>query len=156
MEDKMTSTGSFVVVVGFDGSESSQNALQWAVDEAKQRNGQVRLITAWSKPALAWYPAMMETAVGEIVKEDSPQETAEKLQVAALKTAEDAGVAATGQVVHNDSAASALLEAAQSADLVVVGSRGHGGFPGLHLGSVSAQVIGHAPCPVLVVRPRAT
>jgi nucleotide-binding universal stress UspA family protein len=156
MEDKMTGTGSFVVVVGFDGSESSQHALQWAVDEAKQRNGQLRLVTAWSKPALAWYPAMLETAAGEIVTEDSPEKTAETLQAAALKTAEDAGVAATGQVVHNDSAASALLEAAKSADLVVVGSRGHGGFPGLHLGSVPAQVIGHAPCPVLVVRPKAS
>ncbi|MCB5292062.1 universal stress protein [Arthrobacter sp. SO3] len=156
MEEKMTGTGSFVIVVGFDGSESSQNALQWAVDEAKQRNGQLRLITAWSKPALAWYPALLETAVGEIVTEDSPEKAAETFQAAALKTAEDAGVAATGQVVHNDSAASALLEAAKSADLVVVGSRGHGGFPGLHLGSVPAQVIGHAPCPVLVVRPKAT
>jgi nucleotide-binding universal stress UspA family protein len=151
----MTSTGSFVIVVGFDGSESSQNALKWAVDEAKHRNGQLRLITAWSKPPLAWYPAMLETAVGEIVTEESPQKTAEELQAAALKTAEDEGVAATGQVVHNDSAASALLEAAQAADLVVVGSRGHGGFPGLHLGSVPAQVISHAPCPVLVVRPKA-
>jgi nucleotide-binding universal stress UspA family protein len=151
----MTSTGSFVIVVGFDGSESSQNALKWAVDEAKHRNGQLRLVTAWSKPPLAWYPAMLETAVGEIVTEDSPQQRAEALQASALKSAEDQGVAATGQVVHNDSAASALLEAARTADLVVVGSRGHGGFPGLRLGSVPAQVIGHAPCPVLVVRPKA-
>lgn len=150
----MTGTGSFVIVVGFDGSESSQNALAWAVDEAKQRGGQIRLVTAWSKPPLAWYPAVLETAVGEIVAEDSPQRIAESLQAAALKTAEAEGVAATGQVVHNDSAASALLDAARGADLVVVGSRGHGGFPALRLGSVSAQVLSHAPGPVLVVRPK--
>ena len=154
MERQMTSTGSFVIVVGFDGSENSQSALRWALEEAKQRNGQVRLITAWSKHPLAWYPALLETAVGEIVAEDSPQQIAETLQATALKTADDEGVAATGQVVHSDSPASALLDAANAADLVVVGSRGHGGFPGLHLGSVSTQVISHAPCPVLVVRPK--
>ena len=46
------------------------------------------------------------------------------------------------------------IDAATAADLVVVGSRGHGGFPGLHLGSVSTQVSSHAPCPVLVVHPK--
>ena len=153
----MTGSEAFVIVVGFDGSENAQHALTWAVEEAKQRNGQVRLVTAWSKPPLAWYPALLETAVGEkIVVEDSPQQMAEAVQAAALKILDDEGVAATGQVVHSDSAASAVLDAASAADLIVVGSRGHGGFPGLHLGSVSAQVSGHAPCSVLVVRPKAS
>ena len=156
MEKQMTSTGSFVIVVGFDGSENSRNALRWGIDEAKQRSGEIRLITAWSKPPLAWYPTLLETAAGEVVTEDSPQQAAETMQAAALKAAGDEGVSATGQVVHNDSAASALLDAAQGADLVVVGSRGHGGFPGLHLGSVTTQIINHAPCPVLVVRPKAS
>lgn len=150
----MTSTGSFVIVVGFDGSENSHNALTWALDEAKLRGGQVRLITAWSKPPLAWFPAVLETAAGEIAAEDSPEQIAQTLQADALKTAEDEGVAATGQVVHSDSPASALMDAAKDADLVVVGSRGHGGFPGLHVGSVATQIITHAPCPVLIVRPK--
>ncbi|WP_346347015.1 universal stress protein [Arthrobacter sp. NicSoilB4] len=127
----------------------------WAVEEARQRNGQIRLVTAWRKPPLAWYAAVLETAAGEIVAEDSPQEAAEKLQADALKTTETAGVAATGQVVHSESPAGAILDAAKDADLVVVGFRGHGGFTGLHLGSVATQVITHAPCPVLVVRPKA-
>lgn len=151
----MTSTGSFVIVVGFDGSENSHSALTWALEEAKLRRGQIRLITAWSKPPLAWFPAVLETAAGEIVAEDSPEQIAQTLQADALKTAEDEGVAATGQVVHSDSPASALVDAARDADLVVVGSRGHGGFPGLHVGSVATQIITHAPCPVLVVRPKA-
>lgn len=151
----MTSTGSFVIVVGFDGSENSHNALTWALEEAKLRDGQIRLITAWSKPPLAWFPAVLETAAGEIVAEDSPEQIAQTLQADALKTAEDEGVAATGQIVHRDSPASALVDAAKDADLVVVGSRGHGGFPGLHVGSVATQIITHAPCPVLVVRPKA-
>lgn len=152
----MTSTGSFVIVVGFDGSKHSQTALKWAMDDARRRDGQLRLITVWSKRPMSWYPAVLETAAGEIVAEDSPKRIAETLQADALKTASNEGIAATGQVVHSDSAASAILDAAQDADLVVVGSRGHGGFPGLSLGSVSTQVINHAPCPVLVVRSKSS
>ncbi|GAA5198284.1 hypothetical protein GCM10023346_35130 [Arthrobacter gyeryongensis] len=147
----MTSNGSFMIVVGVDGSKHSQNALKWALDEAARRDGGLRLITAWSKPPMSWYPALLETAVGEIVAEDSPERIAETVQADALRTAAGEGISATGQVVHSDSAASAILDAAKDADLIIVGSRGHGGFPGLHLGSVSTQVINHAPCPVLVV-----
>ncbi|MDQ0210427.1 universal stress protein UspA [Arthrobacter sp. SRS-W-1-2016] len=148
----MTSNGPFMIVVGVDGSIHSQKALKWALDEAGRRDGGLRLITAWSKPPMSWYPAVLETAVGEIVAEDSPERIAETVQADALRTAAGEGISATGQVVHNDSAASAILDAAKDADLIIVGSRGHGGFPGLHLGSVSTQVINHAPCPVLVVR----
>ena len=126
------------------------------MDEARQRNGQLRLVTAWSKPTLSWFPAVLETAAGEIAAEDSPQESATTVQADALKTAEGEGVAATGQVLHSDSPASAILSAAKDADLVVVGARGHGGFSGLHLGSVATQIVSHAPCPVLIVRPKAS
>ncbi len=152
----MPNTGTFVIVVGFDGSESAQNALSWARDEAQQRNGEIRLVTAWSKPPMSWFPAVLETAAGEIVSQDSPQQIAERLQAEALKIASSGGAAATGQVVHSDSPASAIIDAAKDADLVIVGSRGHGGFRGLRLGSVSHQVISHAECPVLVVRSRAS
>ena len=74
----MTSTGSFVIVVGFDGSKNSQTALKWAMDEARQRNGQIRLVTVWSKPPLSWFPAVLETAAGEIVTEDSPQDNSQR------------------------------------------------------------------------------
>ena len=124
------------------------------MDEAQQRNGQLRLVTVWSKPPLSWFPAVLETAAGEIVTEESPQQIAETVQAEALKTAENEGLAATGQIVHSDSAASAIIRAAQDADLVVVGARGHGGFPGLDLGSAATQIITHAPCPGLVVRPK--
>ena len=152
----MTSNSAFTIVVGFDGSEHSQTALDWAVGEARQRDGQLRLITAWNKAPMAWYPAVLETAAGEIAAEESPEQIAGTIQAEALKSAAGEGVTATGQVVQSESPASAILDAAKDADLVVVGSRGHGGFPGLHLGSVTTQVINHAPCPVLVVRPKAT
>lgn len=152
----MTHDSSFLIVVGFDGSNHSRTALTWAIDEARQRNGQLRLITAWNKPPMAWYPAVLETAAGEIATEEPPEQIAGTLQAQGLKSAADNGVAATGKIVKGDSPALAILDAAKDADLIVVGSRGHGGFPGLHLGSVSTQVINHAPCPVLVVRSKAS
>ena len=152
----MSSSSSFTVVVGFDGSKDSQAALDWAVEEARQRGGQLRLITAWTKQPMSWYPAVLETAMGGIAAADSPKEDATTIQEKALRSIADTGIAATGQVIHSHSAASAILDAAAEADLVVVGARGHGGFTGLHVGSVTTHVVNHSPAPVLIVRPKAS
>lgn len=151
----MAGTGPFLIVVGFDGSECSQAALDWAMDEARHRKGRLRLVTAWNKPPMAWYPAVLETAAGEIAAEESPEQVARTNQDKALKSAEGAGLSAEGHLVDTHSPASAIIDAAKDANLIVVGSRGHGGFPGLHLGSVSTQVVNHAQCPVLVVHSKA-
>lgn len=148
----MTSGSSFTIVVGVDGSADAQLALSWAVEEARQRNGQLRLITVWNKPPLAWFPSTLETAAGGIAVVASSEEDASKFYTKAMKFAADAGVPATGQFVHNHSPASVIIKATPEADLVVVGSRGQGGFRGLHLGSVSSQIVNHAPCPVLIIR----
>lgn len=150
----MTSNNVFTIVVGIDGSHDSQAALSWAADEARQRSGRLRLVTAWTKQPMAWFPAVLETAAGGLAVQDSPEEDADTLQAKALQYATDQGITVSGQVVHTHSAASAILDAAKDADLIVIGSRGHGGFPGLHLGSVSTQILNHAPGPVLVVRPK--
>ncbi|RKR30460.1 universal stress protein [Arthrobacter oryzae] len=150
----MTNADPFVIVVGFDGSKQSRDALEWAIQESKYRDAELRVVTVWNKAPMSWYPALLETAAGEIVAEDSPEQQAEALSADAAQAA--AGVNVVKLTVRNDSAASAILKAAREADLVVVGSRGHGGFAGLHIGSVSAQVASHSPCPVLVVRPKAS
>ncbi|MEV5050193.1 universal stress protein [Arthrobacter sp. LAR12-1-1.1] len=147
----MTSSDPFVIVVGFDGSKQSRGALEWAVDEARYRDAELRIVTVWSKAPMSWYPTLLETAAGEVVAEASPEQQAAALGAEAARAAE--GLKVVTRTVHSDSAASAILDAAREANLVVVGSRGHGGFAGLHIGSVSAQVTGHSPCPVLVVRP---
>lgn len=141
----MASSDSFVIVVGVDGSEQSLAALEWAITEARLRHGRIHVITAWFYPPLA-------SEIGDGVIDDSFRQTAEQVQARALSAVGDAGVPATGQVVEN-SPATALLHAAGDADLLVVGSRGHGAFAGLKLGSVSSQVAHHAPCSVLIVRP---
>lgn len=143
----MTGNDSFLIVVGVDGSEPSLAALGWAVTEARLRQGRIRVITAWFYPPLA-------SEVGDGIIDESFKQAAERVQAGALSAVTDAGVPVTGQVVEN-SPATALLHAARDADLVVVGSFGHGAFAGLRLGSVSSQVAHHAPCSVLIVRPRA-
>ncbi|GAA2144985.1 hypothetical protein GCM10009825_37080 [Arthrobacter humicola] len=149
----MTNVDRFVIVVGFDGSKQSHAALEWAIEECQFRDAELRIVTVWDKAPMSWYPALLETAAGEIVAEESPQQQAEQISAAAAQAADAVNVVT--RTVQNDSAASAILAAAQEADLVVIGARGHGGFAGLHIGSVSSQVANHCPCPVLVVRPKA-
>lgn len=137
----------FRIVAGVDGSAPSRLALEWAVAEARLRRGQVRVVTAWDFPPVT---VGMEGLVHD--PEVFPQ-GARRLQQEALERVDSEGVTVTGEVSQGNAAA-VLLKAAKDADLVVVGSRGLGGFTGLLLGSVSAQVIHHSPCPVLVVRSR--
>lgn len=143
----MTGSDSFVIVVGVDGSPSSLAALDWAVTEARLRHGEIRLVAAWYYPPLA-------SEVSDGVIDDTFKDDAERALAEAQRIVADQGVPVTGSVSEN-SPATALLDAAKDANLVIVGSRGHGGLASLLLGSVSSQVVHHAHCPVLVVRPKA-
>ncbi|MBG6058115.1 nucleotide-binding universal stress UspA family protein [Cryobacterium sp. MP_M5] len=140
----MDNERSFLVVVGVDGSPESIAALRWAVDEARLRHGRVRPITSWS------YPPRTADVEGEYI-DDRSERGAERIQAVALDAVPFEGVDVTGHIVQGPPA-SVLLDAANGADLLVVGSRGLGGFSGLLLGSVSNQLVHHAPCPVLVIR----
>ena len=137
----------FRIVVGVDGSAPSRLALEWAVAEARLRHGDVKAVTAWQFPPVT---VGMEGLVHD--PEIFPQ-AARRLQDEALRRVDCGDVTVSGDVVQG-SAAGVLLKAAGNADLVVVGSRGLGGFTGLLLGSVSTQVVHHSTCPVLVVRSR--
>ena len=135
------------IVVGVDGSECSQQALEWALDEATLRGAQVDVVCAWAPPVMAY-------AAVPVVMPYDPTELE-----GAARTTVDTMVAETGRrdvnvekIVALGSAASTLLDVAKGADLLVVGSRGRGGFSGLLLGSVSQAVSHHAPCPVVIVR----
>ena len=140
----MDATGTFLIVVGVDGSEQSLAALRWAVEEARMRHGTVHLITAWHYPPV---PSTVEDSGS-----NDSFHAAERVQAGALKAVAAEDVDIKGMLVRGPSA-NVLLDAAKDADLLVVGSRGRGGFAGLLLGSTSSQVAHHAPCPVLVVRP---
>ncbi|GAB2766886.1 universal stress protein [Sinomonas soli] len=136
--------GEYRIVVGVDGSPASGKALEWAIEEARLRGGTLRVITAWHYPVLG-------DAAGAGPDVEVFRQSAADDQAALLSVAGGDRSALSAEVIEG-SAVTVLLDAAREADLLVVGSRGHGGFAGLLLGSVSAQLVHHAPCPVLVVR----
>jgi nucleotide-binding universal stress UspA family protein len=135
------------IVVGVDGSESSKQALRWAIREAELTGGSVVAVTAWHVPS-AYGLAPVPVDAGEDFEGDAKRVLTEAL-------AEVSGLAPEVRVeplIAEGHAASVLLEAARGADLLVVGSRGHGGFASALVGSVSLYCVLHAHCPVLVLR----
>jgi nucleotide-binding universal stress UspA family protein len=137
------------IVVGVDASEGSRAALRWAFDEARLRACPLDVVTVWQYPVLTTLPAF--GALPPIEDLSTEAETS-LTQVLAEEGVASTDAVAVSTVVAEGAAAAALLETATDADLLVVGSRGHGGFTGMLLGSVSQHVVSHAPCPVVVVR----
>jgi nucleotide-binding universal stress UspA family protein len=135
------------IVVGVDGSQSAQEALHWAVDEARRRNAVVEAVYAWHQPFVTGYEYMGEMGLGDF------EEEARQILDAAVEAVDTSGIPSVERHLLAGGAAGALVEAAKGADLLVVGSRGRGGFSGLMLGSVSQQVAHHASCPVVIIPP---
>lgn len=141
------------VIVGIDGSEESAQALGWAANEARLRGERLVAMHAYTSP-IAYYPyGEFPGGPGTGIHEEVRQQ-AERVVNEALEAAKDqlTGVHVVQKVVEDGQPARALTQEAGSDDLLVVGSRGRGGFAGLLLGSVSQQCTHHAPCPVVVVR----
>jgi nucleotide-binding universal stress UspA family protein len=145
------------IIVGVDDSEESRGALRWALDEGRIHRSPVVAIHAWRPPLMP--PVMDVTPVPAAMPGDltalieTVREAAQALveRVVREEGGDDPGVDVRPLAVE-DEPANALLDAARGADLLVVGSRGLGGFKGLLLGSVSHQVAQHAPCPVVIHR----
>ena len=135
------------IVVGVDGSESSRDALRWGIDEARRRNATVEAVYAWHQPFATGYAEMGEVDIEEFAEE------AQQILDAAVDAVDATGIQPMERKLVTGNAASALVEEAKGATLLVVGSRGRGGFTGLLLGSVSQQVAHHAPCPVVIIPP---
>jgi nucleotide-binding universal stress UspA family protein len=135
------------IVVGVDGSETALRALQWAVDEAKARDAQIDALHTWQVPYAGGYPYAFSVDVMTEL-EGSARTTLER----AIDHVDTTGLQhAVDRIVTSGDAASTILDAAAGADLVVLGSRGLGGFKGLLLGSVTHHVVHHVACPVVVV-----
>jgi nucleotide-binding universal stress UspA family protein len=141
------------VVVGVDGSETSRHALRWAAEEAEAHHSELHVVHAWDVSSLG---AGVGVTPGRRAGSapESQREAAQQLMADVV--AEELGANPPANIRNSlgrGSAASVLLEAAKGASLLVVGSRGLGGFAGLLLGSVSTKMANHAPCPVVIVRP---
>jgi len=137
------------IVVGIDGSESSASALRWAVRQAGLTGAAVDAVIAWHYPDLA----ASGLAFGATEPTEGFRESAEKVVTDAISsTLDPASDVPVHARVGQGHAAQVLLDAAAGASLLVVGSRGHGGFAEALLGSVSQHCVQHALCPVVVVR----
>jgi nucleotide-binding universal stress UspA family protein len=127
------------IVVGVDGSEVGDRALDWAAVQAARTGAVLEIHTAWDKEYAFVTATEVQEAMGQLLARSSERAT----RVAPGLT--------TAGVAHEGHAAPALIGASGGADLLVVGTRGLGGFGGLLLGSVSLQCVHHAHCPVTVV-----
>jgi nucleotide-binding universal stress UspA family protein len=138
------------IIVGVDGSDHSRHALEWAIREAAVRQAPLTVLTVQQAVAGYWgspvtYPGDQDLA--EKARERAREETDRTLEKI---DPESRPSAVTVQAVTG-LPAEALLDAAADADMLVVGSRGAGGFKRLLMGSVSVQVTHHARCPVVVI-----
>jgi nucleotide-binding universal stress UspA family protein len=131
------------IVVGVDGSGPSKAALDWAVRQAKLTGAVVEAVIAWHYPAPYGYP-------GSVLDDTDYEKVATEV---VTDTIADVGgpVEIKPKVVEGNPAA-VLLAASAGAELLVVGSRGHGGFVEALLGSVSQHCVHHAACPVVIIR----
>jgi nucleotide-binding universal stress UspA family protein len=134
-----------LIVVGVDGSQSSRAAVRWAIEQAKLTGASVDAVMAWKYPAATFdrmagaevdFEGTNKEALAEIIKQEGGPEPAAPVRL----------------VVTEGHPADVLLRASRDADLLVLGSRGLGGFASAVIGSVSLQCVLHAHCPVLVLR----
>lgn len=132
------------IVVGVDGSAGSKAAYAFALAEARLRGAGVDAVMAWHFPAMA--------AEGGVPADFDPEGWARTALDSALDEIPAGDVPVTRRVVEGHPAGVLIHESADvDADLLVVGTRGHGGFAGVLLGSVSQHCVAHASCPVVVV-----
>ncbi len=142
------------LVVGVDGSPCSAQALDWALRQAVLQGASVDAVACWQPPVLisgaAGFGSYIDPTTFDLT--DVTSEVLDKALAAALGDVPDAGTLSVRTRVVAGHPARALLTAAEGADLLVVGSRGHGELSGMLLGSVGLHCVAHAPCPVVVVR----
>ncbi|MFD7921278.1 universal stress protein [Streptomyces sp. NPDC059740] len=147
MPDRQSQEAS--IVVGVDGSHSSQAALRWAVRQGELTGSPVHAVLAWEMPAMlgsiGWVP-------GPVNMKEMESGARETLGNAIREALGDQGGVALRTTVAYGTAPAVLLDAARDASLLVVGNRGHGGFAEALLGSVGQHCTQHATCPVVVVR----
>jgi nucleotide-binding universal stress UspA family protein len=142
----MTTSGKQTIVVGVDGSPAATAALDWAVEKAVREDRPLHLVSAYSLPMAGATPVAVPIEV------DLQKGTQQIVDEAVARVRDQAPSLQVTTTVRMSNASVAILDAAQDAGTVVVGSRGHRPLRGALLGSTALQVATHAPCPTVVVR----
>ena len=138
------------IVVGVDGSPASKAALAWAVEQAGLTGASVDAVIAWHYPIMV--AGMPYAPIAMVECADFGEFATKVLSDAIAEMVDPDGPVKVSSVVREGNAAQVLLDAADGAELLVVGSRGHGGFTEALLGSVSQACVHHARCPVVIIR----
>jgi nucleotide-binding universal stress UspA family protein len=138
------------ITVGIDGSDNAHHALIWAMNEAAQRDVPLTVLTVHGTIEGYWSGQPLKFAGDDELVQRAREAAEEAVAAAAKEIGAEKEVRVTVSAINGFPAA-ALIDASAEAELVVVGTRGGGGFPHLHLGGVSSQVVHHAKCPVVVV-----
>lgn len=139
------------VIVGVDGSSHSRQALEWAFEYGRRYEVPIEAVNVWQIPPASMYAYLSPAGFGGDVDITS---SLQNYAQTALDETVDAVLGRDAPVtkrVEQGHPAAVLVDAAASARLLVVGSRGHGAFVGMLIGSVSQHCVAHAPCPVTVV-----
>jgi nucleotide-binding universal stress UspA family protein len=134
------------IIVGIDGSAHSLNAYRWALDESRRREAELTAVFAWETPLIG-IPGAFDR---EELEQSAQKFLNEQLDAQPMETG---GITVHRVVAQGDPSAS-LIEACKQSDaeMLVLGSRGRGGFAGLLLGSVGQECAANAPCPVLICK----
>lgn len=143
-------TESDLIVVGVDGSKYSRQALQWALEEAHSHQQRVLVVSTWTNPPMPTDPPFGSFPWGSST--DRGPATREMLDAMIDELTPDYQEVAVERRTVSGNAAQQLITLSEQAALVVVGAKGHGGFAGMLLGSVSQHVLAHSRCTVVVVR----
>ena len=139
------------IIVGVDGSGHSQRALEWAMHEAAVRQVPLTVLTV-NEAVRGYYSSMAVYADDPVRTEDARKLAQAETDEVLARLDEPRPASVTVEAVHGFPVEE-LINAGKDADMIVVGSRGAGGFTRLMMGSVADQVAKHAHCPVLIVPP---
>lgn len=140
------------IVVGIDDSEQAAAALRWALAEAALRRATVEVVHVWTPPVSALpFGATLVIPVDEAAIDSAARTSVDELVDGALAEADDQPPEVMRTVLPGSPSVT-LVEVAEGADLLVVGSHGRSGLSRLMLGSVAMACVNHASCPVVVVR----
>lgn len=137
------------IVVGVDGSAASRMALRWAARLAPTLGCTIEAVTAWQYPVLTPWEFGVLPSMPDLGEPDkAARELLDRTLLEVFPEGRPGGLVAR---IEEGQAGAVLIDASADATMLIVGPRGHGGFAGLLLGSVSSAVTAHAKCPVLVV-----
>lgn len=138
-----------IIVCAVDGSEAAKVAVKWAANTAVKRDVPLRLVSSYSMPQFLYAEGMVPP---QELYDDLESETMEKIDEAKMIALEFCPTVDVSHQIEEGSPIDMLLDLSEQCDTLVMGSRGLGGLSGMVMGSVSAAVVSHAKCPVVVVR----